>query len=120
MRTLVEIFVIGALIYFGWEKPFKESVDQVRSKLTGKPTAVAPQEVAPTPAAPTPTPAPRIVPGTQGLSRPTPSGAWMWDPNHRSALDRPAYDQTQPQTRYHDASGRSYWIDAQGVRHYDQ
>ncbi len=58
MRTLVEIFVIGALIYFGWEKPFKESVDQVRSKLTGKPT-----EVAPIPAAPTPTPAPRIVPG---------------------------------------------------------
>jgi hypothetical protein len=57
MRTLAEIFVIGALIYFGWEKPFKESVDQVRSKLTGKPTAVAPQEVAPTPAAPTPTPA---------------------------------------------------------------
>jgi len=115
MRLLGEIFVIGALIYFGWEKPFKESVDQVRSKLTGKPT-----EVAPIPAAPTPTPAPRIVPGIQGLSTPTPSGAWMWDPNHRSVLDRPAYDQTQPQTRYQDASGRSYWIDAQGVRHYDQ
>jgi hypothetical protein len=44
------------------------------------------------------------------------------DPNHRSTLDRPAYDQTQPSTstRYQDASGRSYWIDAQGVRHYDQ
>jgi hypothetical protein len=120
MRTLAEIFVIGVLIYFGWEKPLKESVDQVRSKLTGKPTAVAPQEVAPTPAAPTPTPRPRIVPGIQGVSRPTPSGAWMWDATHRGTLDRPAYDQTQPQTRYHDASGRSYWIDAQGVRHYDQ
>jgi len=35
-------------------------------------------------------------------------------------LDRPAYDQTQPQTRYQDASGRTYWIDAQGLRHYDQ
>jgi hypothetical protein len=88
MRTLAEIFVIGALIYFGWEKPLKESVDQVRSKLTGKPTAVAPQEVAPTPAAPTPTPRPRIVPGIQGLS--TPSGAWMWDATHRGVLDRPS------------------------------
>jgi len=88
MRLLVEIFIVGALIYFGWEKPFKESVDQVRSKLTGKPTAVAPQEAVPPP--PTPTPAPRIVPGIQGLSTPTPSGAWMWDATHRGALDRPS------------------------------
>jgi hypothetical protein len=85
MRTLAEIFVIGAVIYFGWEKRFKESVDQVRSKLIGKPTEVAPQEVVPPP--PTPTPAPRRVPGIRGLS--TPSGAWMWDATHRGVLDRP-------------------------------
>jgi hypothetical protein len=28
MRTLAEIFVIGALIYFGWEKPFKDWADE--------------------------------------------------------------------------------------------
>jgi hypothetical protein len=85
MRTLAEIFVIAALIYFGWEKPFKESVDRVRSKLTGKPTDVAAQEVVPP--RPTPTTAPRLVPGIRG--RPTPSGAWMWDATHRGVLDRP-------------------------------
>jgi hypothetical protein len=86
MRTLVEIFIIGALIYFGWEQPFKESVDQLRTKLTGKPTQVAPQEVVPP--RPTPTPAPRIVPGV--VRQPTPQhGAWMWDATHRGVLDRP-------------------------------
>src|SRR5438876_11519203 len=120
MRTLAEIFVVGVLIAFGWETPFKDWAADARSRLTGKPTEVVPQEGAQAPAAPTSRPRPRIVPGIQGLSTPTPHGAWMWDPNHRSALDRPAYDQTQPQTRYQDASGRSYWVDAQGVRHYDQ
>ena len=89
MRVLAEIFVVGVLIYFGWETPFKDWADDARSRLTGKPTAVAPQDVAPTPVAPTPTPAPRIVPVIQGLSRPTPSGAWMWDATHRGVLDRP-------------------------------
>ena len=83
MRLLVEIFIIGALIYFGWEKPFKDWADEGRFRLTGKRAAVAPQE-----AVPPPPPAPRIVPGIQGLS--TPSGAWMWDATHRGALDRPS------------------------------
>jgi len=86
MRLLGEIFVIGALIYFGWQKPFKDWADEGRFRLTGKRAVVAPQEAVP--AAPTPTPAPLIVPGIQGLSTPTPSGAWMWDATHRGALDR--------------------------------
>jgi hypothetical protein len=44
----------------------------------------------------------------------------MWDEKHHSPLDRPAYDETQPVQKYHDQYGRSYWIDANGVRHYDQ
>ncbi len=44
----------------------------------------------------------------------------MWDPKRQRVLDRPAYGQTQVSQKYQDASGRSYWIDAQGVRHYDQ
>jgi len=89
MRTLAEIFVVGVLIYFGWEMPFKDWASDARSRLTGKPTTVVPQEVVPTPAPPTPTPPPRIVPGIQGLSTPTPHGAWRLDPNHRSPLDPP-------------------------------
>jgi len=27
VRLLIEIIIIGALIYLGWEKPFKEWVD---------------------------------------------------------------------------------------------
>jgi len=87
MRTLVEIFVVGVLIYFGWEKPFKDWANEIRARLPIKRTVVTPETIL---APPTPTPAPRIVPGIQGLSTPTPSGAWMWDPNHRGALDRPS------------------------------
>ena len=70
MRTLAEIFVIAALIYFGWDKPFKDWSDGARVKLTGKHAEVVPQEV--------------VVPRTPQR------GAWMWDPNHHGALDRPS------------------------------
>jgi hypothetical protein len=82
MRLLVEILVVGALIYLGWEKPFKDWTDDARWRLTGKRAEVAPTR-------PAPTPAPRVVPGIQGLSAPTPHGAWRLDPNHRSPLDPP-------------------------------
>jgi hypothetical protein len=90
MRLLLEILVVAALIYFGWDTPFKEQVDQVRAKVTGKQTQVAPQEVTPTPA-----PAPRIVPGI--VREPTaPRGTWRLDPNHRSPLDPPVHDSPSP------------------------
>jgi type II secretory pathway component PulM len=91
MRLLVEILVVGALIYLGWEQPFKERVEQVRARVTGKHTQVAPQEVA----TPTPKPAPRIVPGI--IREPTPQhGAWRLDPSHRSPLDPPQKSPTPP------------------------
>ncbi len=116
MRLLVEILVVGALIYLGWEQPFKERANQVRAAVTSKQAAVAQPESTAAPAAPTPTPIPQPRPMIRATP---PPGAWRTDPNHRSVLDRPAYDQTQPSQRYQDASGRTYWIDAQGVRHYD-
>jgi hypothetical protein len=89
MRILAELFVIGALIYLGWEQPFKERVDQVRAKVTGKQTQVAPQAIV------TPTPAPRIVPGI--IRQPTPHpGAWRLDPRHRSPLDPPQASPSPP------------------------
>jgi len=34
MRLLVEILVIAAVIYFGWNTPFKEHVAQAKTKIT--------------------------------------------------------------------------------------
>jgi hypothetical protein len=93
MRLLVEILIVAGLIYLGWEQPFKEQVDQVRAKVTGKQTQVAPQEVAPM--TPTPAKAPRIVPGI--VREPTtPHGTWRLDPKHRSPLDPPVHDSPSP------------------------
>jgi hypothetical protein len=126
VRLLIEVLIIGGLIYLGWEQPFKGRLEQVQAAVRAaaasklKPTAI-PQE-APVPVAPTATPIPIAQPRAV-IAAPTPTarGAWMWDQKERhSALDRPAYDQTQPVQRYHDQYGRSYWLDANGVRHYDQ
>jgi hypothetical protein len=124
VRLLIEVWIIGGLISLGWEQPFKGRLGQVETAVraaasTLKPTAI-PQE-APVPVAPavpaTPVSQPRAV-----IATPTPTarGAWMWDEKHHSPLDRPAYGQTQLVQRYHDQYGRSYWVDANGVRHYDQ
>jgi hypothetical protein len=91
MRFLVEILVVGALIYLGWEQPFKERVDHVRAAVTGKHTQVAPQEIG----TPTPAPAPRLVPGIVRKPAP-PHGAWRLDPSHRSPLDPPPKSPSPP------------------------
>ena len=68
MRLLVEIAIIGGVIYLGWERPFKEWRNEVRAAVTCK------QEQA-----------------SQEIIRATPQhGAWMWDPNHHGTLDRPS------------------------------
>ena len=36
MRLLVEIVIIGALIFLGWNKPFKEQVAQANTTITTK------------------------------------------------------------------------------------
>jgi hypothetical protein len=125
VRFLIEVLIIGGLISLGWEQPFKGRLEQVQAAVRAaaasklKPTVI-PQET-PVPVAPTATPIPIAQPRAV-IAAPTPTarGAWMWDEKHHSPLDRPAYDQTQPVQRYHDQYGRSYWLDTNGVRHYDQ
>ena len=34
MRLLVEILIVAAVIYFGWNKPFKERVAQANATIT--------------------------------------------------------------------------------------
>ena len=36
MRLLAEIVIIGALIYLGWNKPFKDQVAQTSTTITTK------------------------------------------------------------------------------------
>jgi hypothetical protein len=36
MRLLLEIVIIAALIYAGWNKPFKDQVAQANSTITSK------------------------------------------------------------------------------------
>jgi hypothetical protein len=138
MRLLVALVVVGGLIYFGWEKPFKQWAAELRAKEPMKQSASVAQESPPTRGGwmwnpdhrgALDRPADSAIATAPSGAAATPSrpGAWMRDPNHRSTLERPAYDQkgplgavSTPPPRYRDASGRTYWIDAQGVPHYDQ
>ena len=56
MRFLIEIIIIGALIYLGWEKPFSEWVNQVRGISAVKQTESAAQGTLAETPTPTPTP----------------------------------------------------------------
>ena len=97
MRFLCEIFVIGGLLYLGWDKPFHERL----------PKGASDQSV---PAAPTPPPAVVAIPAPSNwihdpnrrsaLDTPQPqpakpsAGSWMWDSAHRSPLDPPRKSST--------------------------
>jgi hypothetical protein len=58
MRTLIEIIIIGGLIYLGWEKSFKERMDQVRGSSAIKQTMRAAEKTLADTPTPTPTPIP--------------------------------------------------------------
>lgn len=104
MRTLIEVLIIGALIALTWQQSLQDRFNA----LTGA-------KVQATPMPEPPAPIVRYVP----QPTPTASGQWMWDPARRSTLDRPAYDSRDKSQKYLDAEGRRFWIDGNGVRHYD-
>ena len=105
MRSLLEIVLLGAVVALAWEKPISERVGEVIPALADKKPAVA---------------AMRAMPVLAAAPAETPSGAWMWDPNRRSVLDRPAYDPKQRAAWAADEYGRHYWIDGEGKRHYER
>jgi hypothetical protein len=88
MRLLCEIFIIGGLIYLGWEKPFKEWIGQKSAQPSLIANTPAPQPILRV----SPVPPPPSY-NTAAVPPPRPSasvaGSWMFDPNHRSALDPP-------------------------------
>jgi hypothetical protein len=84
MRLLVEILIVGGLIYLGWDTSFKQRVDQVHAGVNAVGQAVSKRA---TPSAETAAaPAPQVRPIIQATPQ---HGSWMWDPNHHAPLDRP-------------------------------
>ena len=101
MRSVIEIAILGAVVALGWEKSISERVGEAIPAFASTQPKVAAKRATPVAAAQT-------------------SGAWMWDPNRRSVLDRPAYDPKERQPWTVDQYGRRYWVDAQGARHYER
>jgi hypothetical protein len=90
MRLLGEIIVIGALIYIGWAAPFR---DYLPATISGVAKSTTTQTAPPSQARPI---ARASSASTAATSTSIPSGAWMWDPNRHSALDRPTPKQHRP------------------------
>ncbi len=110
MRLVLELLVVAGLVALGWNKSFSERV------------GLSAAQTAPATAARVPAPAGAATDNGSAAAPPasSPSGAWMWDPNRRAALDRPAYDAKQRPQWETDGSGRRYWTDGQGKRHYER
>jgi hypothetical protein len=92
MRLLAEIFVLAALAYLGWEKPYR---DWLPDSLAPRVSAHAGTE-ARGPAAGTPT-AQRIAEANQPVQNRSFTGHII----------------------YADETGRKYWLDGAAKRHYE-
>jgi hypothetical protein len=67
MRLLLELVIAAALIALAWQKSWKERVnDLTTAQQHSRSSTLNPRPTA------------------------TVSGAWMWDPNRKTALDRPS------------------------------
>jgi hypothetical protein len=122
------ILIVG-LIALGWQKSFKQWTEewrgahQPKSMPVHRTTAVDPTGVNVT-AVNTPVPRQPFINAGYARTAPRPqptisNGQWMWDPNHRSALDQPPPEKQASSGYYLDAAGRKYWIDSHGYRHYE-
>ena len=121
MRLVCELILIVGLIAFGWQKSFKQWTDDWRGMQKTKVMPVRQTTAVNTTTVPH---QPFIKAGyaRSAPPRPQPSvsnGEWMWDPAQRSMLDRPASDVQASPGYYRDATGRKYWIDSRGYRHYE-
>src|SRR2546421_535712 len=90
MRLLCEIFVIGGLLYLGWDRPFRARLESRpgSAQTTAVPAINTAASSAGVPLQPfvQASPAPVVARAQPRASVP---GSWMFDPNHRTALDAP-------------------------------
>ena len=104
MRLLIDIVVIAAVVYFGWDTPWSERIPALnKATPVSRTHAPRPQAYSKNPGSPAGAPSAPVA---------TPLG-----------VDQPAYNKNRSFTGhiyYVDASsGKRYWIDAQGSRHYE-
>ena len=124
MRLFCELFLVAVLVWLGWSQSFQDRVNHIRG-IEPPPAAAAHQAqvrqaladggVATPPPAPRQPFVPRYAPAAPAATR---SGDWMWDPAHRSTLDRPGYktgDNSAQQAAQQ--AGQNFWIDSRGIRH---
>ena len=77
MRSLLEVAVLAAVVALAWEKSISQRVGEAIPALHPALAATSATRA----------PALRAQPAAATASE---RGAWMWDPNRRSGLDRPA------------------------------
>ena len=121
MRLICELILIVGLIALGWQKSFKQWTDDWRHTRQTKAMSVR-QTTAVNNASVPRQPFVNAGYARSVPPRPQPStsnGEWMWDPAHRAAVDRPASDVQASAGYYRDTTGRKYWIDSRGYRHYE-
>jgi hypothetical protein len=117
MRALLNVVLLVGLVSvvaISWDKPLRERVSEMPVVGHYMPAVSPDSRPAQRPM--------RISEHTQPPPAPQSNGGWMWDPSHRGALDRPAYNQTHGfsgHVYYADSKGAKYWIDAQGQHHYE-
>ena len=120
MRLFCELFLVAVLIWLGWSQSFRDRFDQMRgvepaATVASKTQATQASQTSVAAAAPAPVPR---QPFLRVRPAPTPSGDWMWDPAHRSPLDRSSYKSGDSSAQEAaQKSSQNYWIDARGVRH---
>ena len=108
MRLIAELVVVAALVAFGWQRSYRDWAGDAIPMLA-KDSA--------------PAKAKRATAARDAAASPTPSGAWMWEKQSKTSLDRPAYDKNKTfsgHVLYEDEGGKRYWIDAEGKRHYEK
>lgn len=115
MRLLIEILVVAALIALGWEKSYRQTLGEVPvvgsyfASQKVEPKATARRTIA-------------TQPSTGGQPITARHSDSLFDPSHRTVLDKPIDPANKTFTGhilYKDEAGKSYWLDAQGQRHYE-
>jgi len=125
VRLFCELFLAAVLIWLGWTKSFHDRIDQIRGiqpapalQQRARETTAAATTAGETMTTTAPAPRQPFLPASRSRTPSPPSGDWMWDPAHRSTLDRPAFNPKDASQNYQDAAHQNYWIDSRGVRHY--